>query len=172
MRGPRATDGGAWGICGGDDTVASKGQHLLSPWGEAESARSAEPGEGSGAVLYDLVPHPLASRVGLSPEGRGGNASSSRGLAGPRVSKSSFGLLAWRRERGACRTPRKNLERRPSGAPRGELHPPTRPLFLRSLARAASGPGLAAPKGAVSAVFALPKTRISPHSGSGRLSAA
>ena len=42
-----------------------------SPWGEAESARSAEPGEGSGAELYDLVPHPVASRLGLSPEGRG-----------------------------------------------------------------------------------------------------
>ncbi len=73
----------------------------LTPELVAESARSAEPGEGSGAVLYDLVPHPLASRVGLSPEGRGGRAPSSRGLAGPRLSMSLLVLLAMRRERSA-----------------------------------------------------------------------
>src|SRR5687767_14701081 len=44
--------------------------------GEAESARSAEPGEG--AALQDQVrpPHPVASQLDLSPEGRGGRASS------------------------------------------------------------------------------------------------
>jgi hypothetical protein len=54
--------------------VAHEVKSSSSPWGEAESARSAEPGEGSGAGLDDLVPHPVASRLGLSPEGRGGRA--------------------------------------------------------------------------------------------------
>ncbi len=56
------------------------GRHGASspPWGEAESARSAEPGEGSGAALDDLVPHPLAfaSRPLPAGERRGARLSS------------------------------------------------------------------------------------------------
>jgi cobaltochelatase CobN len=41
-------------------------------WGEAESARSAEPGEGTALDREMVTPLPLALRqVGLSPEGRG-----------------------------------------------------------------------------------------------------
>ena len=39
--------------------------------GEAESARSAEPGEGSRAELCSCDPHPVASRLDLSRPGRG-----------------------------------------------------------------------------------------------------
>src|SRR5688572_17487607 len=55
-----------------DDKIERRGPFSSRPWGEAESARSAEPGEGSGAGVSGLVPHRVASRLGLSPEGRGG----------------------------------------------------------------------------------------------------
>jgi very-short-patch-repair endonuclease len=62
-----------------DTIFAALGPRDASPRkrGEVESARSAEPGEGLSTFALDseAAPHPLASRVGLSPQaGRGGRA--------------------------------------------------------------------------------------------------
>ena len=53
------------------DSDAVEGAFSSPGTGEAESARSAEPGEGFGAVLSFHHPHPVASRLDLSRPGRG-----------------------------------------------------------------------------------------------------